>query len=194
MNYLEEDGIEHRQTTLLWPQANGEIKKQNCILKHLCIAPVYRSSTGSPLEIRDGQLIVPNILLLGLARQKCCLEDASGPNYPSPRVQHSRWGARSWQWEKRKREGICRLAEECMWRRNSRRWDGQTKIFWCYWDRRKKTNCQVAIQTARQMEFSLPFSTVLVYLNYMFLRIECNNDCCNTCMCIHMITVTSDGP
>ena len=68
------------------------------------------------------------------------------------------------------------------------------KVIRCYWDRRKKTNCQVAIQTAKQMEFSLPFSIVLVYLNYMFLRIECNNDCCNTCMCIHMITVTSDGP
>ena len=58
----------------------------------------------------------------------------------------------------------------------------------------KERNCQVAIQTARQMEFSLPLSTVLVYLNYMSLRIECNNDCCNTCMCIHMITVSSDGP
>ena len=38
------------------------------------------------------------------------------------------------------------------------------------------------------------FSTVLVYLNYIFLRIKCNNDCWNTCMCIHVITVTSDGP
>lgn len=38
MNYLEEDGIEHRQTTPLWPQANGEIKRQNCIQKRLRIA------------------------------------------------------------------------------------------------------------------------------------------------------------
>ena len=44
------------------------------------------------------------------------------------------------------------------------------------------------------MEFSLPLSTVLVYLNYMSLRIECSNDCCNTCMCIHVITLTSDRP
>ena len=42
MNYLEEDGIEHRQTTLLWPQANGEIKKQtvswSTCVSRLCIA------------------------------------------------------------------------------------------------------------------------------------------------------------
>ena len=37
-------------------------------------------------------------------------------------------------------------------------------------------------------------STVLVYLNYVCLRIECNKDCCITCMCILVIIVTSDGP
>ena len=37
-------------------------------------------------------------------------------------------------------------------------------------------------------------SKVLVYLNYVCLRIECNNDCCITCLCIHVITVTSEGP
>ena len=37
MNYLEEDGIEHRQTTTLWPQANGEIKRENCVLNRLLI-------------------------------------------------------------------------------------------------------------------------------------------------------------
>ena len=37
--YLEENGIEHRQTTPLWPQANGEIERQNrSILKRLRIA------------------------------------------------------------------------------------------------------------------------------------------------------------
>ena len=40
----------------------------------------------------------------------------------------------------------------------------------------------------------LSFSTLLVYLNYVCLRIECNNDCCITWMFINVITVTSHGP
>ena len=37
--YFEENGIEHRRTTPLWPQANGEIERQNfSILKRLRIA------------------------------------------------------------------------------------------------------------------------------------------------------------
>ena len=37
--YLEENGIEHRRTTPLWPHANGEIERQNrSILKRLRIA------------------------------------------------------------------------------------------------------------------------------------------------------------
>ena len=36
--YLENNGIEHRRTTPLWPQANGEIERQNrTILKRLRI-------------------------------------------------------------------------------------------------------------------------------------------------------------
>ena len=39
--YLEKHGIEHRRTTSLWPQANGEIERQNrTILKRLRIAQV----------------------------------------------------------------------------------------------------------------------------------------------------------
>ena len=90
MNYLEEDRIEHRQTTPLWPQANGEIKRQNCILKHLHIAQAEGRHWKSEIDNFLMILIVSNILLLGLARQNCCLEDISGPNYPSPRVQHQR--------------------------------------------------------------------------------------------------------
>ena len=37
--YLEENGIEHRRTAALWPQANSEIERQNrSILKCPCIA------------------------------------------------------------------------------------------------------------------------------------------------------------
>ena len=37
--YLEKNGIEHRRTTPLWPQANGEIERQNrTILKRLRIS------------------------------------------------------------------------------------------------------------------------------------------------------------
>ena len=36
--YLKKNGIEHKQTTPLWPQANGEIEKQNrTVLKRLRI-------------------------------------------------------------------------------------------------------------------------------------------------------------
>ena len=38
-NFVEENGVEHRRTTPLWPQANGEIERQNrSILKRLRIA------------------------------------------------------------------------------------------------------------------------------------------------------------
>ena len=97
------------------------------ILKCLRIAQAEDRHWKSEMDNFLMILIVPNILLLGLACQSCCLEDPSGPNYPSPRVQHPRWDARSWQWEKRKREGVCRLPKECMWRWNSRRWYGVTE-------------------------------------------------------------------
>ena len=84
MNYFEEDGIEHRQTTPLWPQANGEIKRHNFILKCLRITQAEGCHWKSEMDNFLMILIVPNILLLGLAHQNCCLEDASGPNYPSP--------------------------------------------------------------------------------------------------------------
>ena len=37
--YLEDNGIEHRKTTPFWPQANGEVEKQNkSLLKRMKIA------------------------------------------------------------------------------------------------------------------------------------------------------------
>ena len=37
--YLEDNGIEHRETTPLWPQANGEVERQNkSLLKRMKIA------------------------------------------------------------------------------------------------------------------------------------------------------------
>ena len=37
--YLEDNGIEHRKTTPLWPQANGEVERQNkSLLKRMKIA------------------------------------------------------------------------------------------------------------------------------------------------------------
>lgn len=40
-NFLEEQGIEHRRTTPLWPQANGEVERQNrTLMKALRIAQV----------------------------------------------------------------------------------------------------------------------------------------------------------
>ena len=37
--YLEDNDIEHRKTTPLWTQANGEVKRQNkCLLKSMKIA------------------------------------------------------------------------------------------------------------------------------------------------------------
>ena len=55
--YLEENGIEHRRTTPLWPQANGEIERQNrIILKRLRIAQAegrnWRSEMDIPLTNR----------------------------------------------------------------------------------------------------------------------------------------------
>ncbi len=41
--YLEENGISHRKTTPLWPQANGEVERQNrSILKRIKIAQAER--------------------------------------------------------------------------------------------------------------------------------------------------------
>ena len=49
--YLEENGIEHRRTALLWPQANGEKEKQNhSILKRLRIAQALGRNWKSEME------------------------------------------------------------------------------------------------------------------------------------------------
>ena len=49
--YLEENGIEHRRTTPLWPQANGEIERQNrSILKRLRIAQAEGRNWKSEMD------------------------------------------------------------------------------------------------------------------------------------------------
>ena len=49
--YLEGNGIEHRRTTPLWPQANGEIERQNrSILKRLCIAQAEGRNWRSEMD------------------------------------------------------------------------------------------------------------------------------------------------
>ena len=49
--YLKENGIEHRRTTPLWPQANGEIEKQNrSILKRLRIAQAEGRNWRSEID------------------------------------------------------------------------------------------------------------------------------------------------
>ena len=54
--YLEENGIEHRRTTPLWPQANGEIERQNrSILKRLRITQA---------EGRNWKLAMDNFLVM----------------------------------------------------------------------------------------------------------------------------------
>ena len=71
--YLEENVIEHRRTTPLWPQANSEIKRQNrSILKHLRIAQaegcdwksemdkflmMYRSTPHSTTGVSPAELL-----------------------------------------------------------------------------------------------------------------------------------------
>ena len=49
--YLEENGIEHRRTTPSWPQANGEIERQNrSILKRLRIAQTEGRNWKSEID------------------------------------------------------------------------------------------------------------------------------------------------
>ena len=71
--YLEENGIKHRRTTTLWPQANGEIERQNrSILKRLHIAQaegfrwrsemddflmMYRSTPHSTTRISPAEVL-----------------------------------------------------------------------------------------------------------------------------------------
>ena len=48
---MEENGIEHKRTALLWPQANGEKEKQNhSILKRLRIAQALGRNWKSEME------------------------------------------------------------------------------------------------------------------------------------------------
>ena len=155
-------------------------------------APAYCSSRGSPLEIRDRQLLNDFDSIQHFTTGFSPPELLFGKRI-STKLPISKSSASKMRCEimtvREKKKGRCMQTAKGMHVKEK-----FEKVIRCCWDRRKKTNCQVTIQTARQMEFSLPLSTVLVYLNYMFLQIECNNDCCNTCMCIHVITVTSDGP
>ena len=82
--HLEVNGIKYRRTTPLWPQAHGEIERQNrSILKRLRIAQAEGRDWKSEMDA------VLHILLLGLARQNYYLEDVSGPNYPISRSSAS---------------------------------------------------------------------------------------------------------
>lgn len=50
-NFMEENGIEQRVTTPLWPQANGEIERQNrSIFKRLRIAQAKRRNLKSEVD------------------------------------------------------------------------------------------------------------------------------------------------
>ena len=50
-NFMEENGVEHRMTTPLWPQANGEIERQNrSILKRLRIAQAEGKNLKSEVD------------------------------------------------------------------------------------------------------------------------------------------------
>ena len=49
--YLEKNGIKHSQTTSLWPQANGEIERQNpTILKRLRISKAEGRDRRSQMD------------------------------------------------------------------------------------------------------------------------------------------------
>ena len=46
-SFLQENGIEHRKITPLWPQANGEIERQNrSLLKRMQIARMEGKTGG----------------------------------------------------------------------------------------------------------------------------------------------------
>ena len=50
-NFVEENGVEHRRTTPLWPQANGEIERQNrSILKRLRIEQAEGKNLKSEVD------------------------------------------------------------------------------------------------------------------------------------------------
>ena len=68
--YLGKNGIEHRQTTYLWPQANGEIERQNrTILKRLRIAEAegrdWRSQMDDFLMMYSTTGVSPAEFLVG---------------------------------------------------------------------------------------------------------------------------------
>ena len=71
--YLEDNGIEHRKITLLWPQANGEVERQNKpLLKRMKIAQAegkewkkeirkylvtYRSTPHTTTDVSSAELL-----------------------------------------------------------------------------------------------------------------------------------------
>ena len=90
--YLEENGIEHKRTTPLWPQANGEIEWQNCsILKRLRIAQaegcgwksemdkflmMYRSTPHSTTGVSPAELLFERRIRIKLPHlQEFSIED-----------------------------------------------------------------------------------------------------------------------
>ena len=89
---MEENGIAHRRTTSLWPQANGEIERQNrSILKRLRIAQaegrnwkseidnflvIYRSTPHSTTGVSPAQLLFGTLIRTKLPHlQEFSIED-----------------------------------------------------------------------------------------------------------------------
>ena len=51
LTFLKDNGMKHGKITLLWPQANGEIERQNpSLLKRMQIAQVEREDWRKALQ------------------------------------------------------------------------------------------------------------------------------------------------
>ena len=116
--YLEENGIEHRRTTPLWPQANGEIERQNrSILKRLRIAQaegrnwraeidnflmMYRSTPHSTTGVSPAELLFGRRIRTKLPHLEEFTVEDEVRDRDSERKE-----------AKRERKGACRLQKKC---------------------------------------------------------------------------------
>ena len=116
--YLKKNGIEHRRTTPLWPQANGEIERQNrTILKRLRISQaegrdwrsqmddflmMYRCTPHSTTGVSPAELLFDRKIRTKLPQLQEFTCDDEVRDRDSERK------------EKGEREDVCRLQKKCM--------------------------------------------------------------------------------
>ena len=135
--YLEENRIEHRRTTPLWPQAIGEIERQNrSILKRLRIAQAEGRNWKSEMDKFVMMYRRTPHSTTGVRPEELLFRRHIRTIYPISKRSASKMRFEIATVREKKKERCIQIAKGMHVKARLE------KLITCYWGRRKRTNCQ----------------------------------------------------